>query len=266
MNYNILNSYNNTFHLVSSSPFPLQVSNSLFLLMIGVLLSFQNNSIGSITLQLGLILTIINILLWISDIIREATFLGDHTSKVEAGLSMGFILFIVSEALLFFSVFWALFHSSLAPTVSIGCIWPPLGITAVSAFDIPLLNSVILFSSSISITVAHYAYIANLRLLTINYLIITMAKALYFVSLQYYEYTNCAFTITDSVYGSVFYALTGLHGLHVIVGFLFILVASLRIYYYHNTDFHHLGFIVSILYWHFVDALWAGVYTFVYLF
>lgn len=262
MNYNYYN-YSNQFHLVATSPYPLLISNSICLLMIGLIISF-NSYITTHTMILTMIITMINIILWITDIIIESTYFGMHTNIVEYGISIGFLLFIASEALLFLTVFWALFHSSLAPTVSIGSIWPPLGINTINAISIPLLNTIILLSSSISITSAHYALISRIRIYNINYLIVTQYKAIYFITLQYLEYKSSTFTITDSIYGTVFYTLTGLHGIHIIAGFLLIIVVSYRIVLYHTTDYHHLGLIVSITYWHFVDILWLLVYCTIY--
>ena len=250
------------FHLVTSSPYPLLVSNSLGLLMIGIILNFD--SLSTIILELGIIIMIINIILWLSDIIIESTYLGLHTYEVEKGLSIGIILFIITEVILFISIFWALYHSNLSPTLSIGCIWPPIGIIIINAITIPLLNSIILLSSSISITTAHYSMIARIRLYTINYIIITIFKAIYFIILQYIEYTYNTFTITDSIYGTIFYSLTGLHGIHIIIGLIFIIISLIRIYIYQITDYHHLGIIISIGYWHFVDILWLFVYTTIY--
>ena len=132
---------------------------------------------------------------------------------MQKGLILGFILFIISEVFAFFSVFWAYFHSSLSPAVEIGQIWPPIGITALDAFAIPLLNTFILLSSGAFITWSHYALIQGKRQNAIIGLFITVILAIVFTMLQYYEYSTAGFTIADSVFGTVFYAATGLHGL-----------------------------------------------------
>ena len=152
-------------------------------------------------------------LLWFRDIILEATYLGDHTTQVQKGITIGVILFIVSEVFAFFSVFWAFFHSSLSPSVEIGGVWPPQGIEALSAFGIPLLNTFLLLSSGSTITYGHHALIKGDRKKAIIGGLLTIVLAVIFTALQYVEYFNASFTITDSVFGTTFYASTGLHGL-----------------------------------------------------
>ena len=84
--------------------------------------------------------------------VREATFIGCHTSFGIVGLRWGIILFILSEIIFFFSFFWAFFHRSLAPTPELGCVWPPVGVEAIDANAVPLLNTVVLLSSGVSVT------------------------------------------------------------------------------------------------------------------
>jgi cytochrome c oxidase subunit 3 len=123
-----------------------------------------------------------------------------------------------------------------------------VGIDALSPYEIPLLNTIILLSSGASVTYAHHSLIQGNRRGTIIGIIITVVLAAVFTALQGFEYVEAPFTIADSVYGSTFFMATGFHGIHVIVGTLFILVAFFRILSYHLTDHHHLGFEASILY------------------
>jgi cytochrome c oxidase subunit 3 len=183
---------------------------------------------------------------------------------VRKGLTLGVALFIVSEVFAFLGVFWAYFHSSLAPTIELGSSWPPVGITPLDPFAIPLLNTIILLSSGAFITWAHHALIKGDRSSAIWGSIYTVLLAILFTGLQYVEYKQAPFTIADSVYGTTFFASTGLHGLHVIVGTIFIVVALIRIVSYHSTNNHHLGFESSILYWHFVDVVWLFLFISVY--
>lgn len=122
------------YHLVSPSPWPLYISCSLLSLTGSTALTMHNFENGYILVIISLIVVVATMVLWFRDIISEGTYLGDHTSAVQKGLNLGVILFIVSEAMLFVSVFWAYFHSALNPTVELGNAWPPLGIEAINPF------------------------------------------------------------------------------------------------------------------------------------
>ena len=252
------------FHLVDQSPWPILTSFSLFLMAISAVMCFHGFENGGKLLLLGFILTASVMTLWFKDVVTEGTYLGDHTTQVRRGLTIGFVLFVVSEVFAFLSVFWAFFHSSLAPDISIGTTWPPMGIVALDPFAVPLLNTVLLLSSGAFITYGHHALIAGNRKGAIDGVIFTIILAIIFTALQYYEYSEAGFTIADGVYGSAFFASTGLHGIHVIIGTLFITVALVRLINYQLTTKHHNGFESSILYWHFVDVVWLFLFVAVY--
>lgn len=252
------------FHLVTPSPWPILTSFSVFNLAIGAVLYMHGFPQGGTILTIGFLLTLFGMILWFKDVVMEATYLGDHTKQVTKGLMMGIILFIVSEVFAFLSIFWAYFHSALSPVIEIGGTWPPLGITPLDAFAIPLLNTFLLLSSGAFITYAHHYLIGGDRKKAINGIIITIILAILFTALQYYEYSEAGFTMSDGVYGSVFFASTGLHGFHVIIGTLFILVALFRVINYQLTSTRHFGFESSILYWHFVDVVWLFLFIVVY--
>lgn len=252
------------FHLVEPSPWPILVSFSLLSLTTGAVMYMQGHQYGNLLLTLGLILTGTGMGLWFRDVITEGTYEGHHTKQVQTGLTIGIVLFIVSEVFAFFSVFWAFFHASLSPAIEIGGVWPPLGISALDPFSIPLLNTFLLLSSGAFITWAHHALIAGNRKGAIIGIFFTLILAIIFTALQYIEYSEASFTIADSVYGTVFFASTGLHGLHVIVGTIFILIGFFRLLNYHLTDSHHAGLEAAILYWHFVDVVWLFLFIAVY--
>lgn len=252
------------YHLVDPSPWPILVSFSLLSLTLGAVMYMQGFTYGEYLLSLGFTLTVFGMILWFRDIITEGTYLGHHTIQVQKGLTIGVVLFIISEVFAFLSVFWAFFHSSLSPTIEIGGVWPPQGITPLDPFAIPLLNTILLLSSGAFVTYGHHALIQGDRKGAILGTLLTIIFAIIFTALQYYEYSESSFTMSDSVYGTVFYASTGLHGLHVIIGTLFILVGFIRIINYHLTDTHHQGHEAAILYWHFVDVVWLFLFIAVY--
>jgi cytochrome c oxidase subunit 3 len=196
-------------HLVDRSIWPLMVSFSLFALMIGTVQYFHGYSTGFILFKLALLLTIIGAALWWKDVVVEASFNGNHTKKVRFGIAQGFNLFILSEIMAFLSVFWAYLHASLSPAVELGSQWPPLGVTALDAFALPFLNTIILLSSGAFITYAHHSLIANDRKGTLIGLFFTVVLAIVFTYFQYMEYTQASFTFADSVFGSAFFATTG---------------------------------------------------------
>ena len=252
------------YHLVDPSPWPISTSFALLVLTLSAVMYMHGFNFGGYFLSLGFVLISSGMALWLRDVIVEATYLGHHTEQVKRGLTIGFALFIVSELMAFVSVFWAYFHSSLTPAVEIGGVWPPLGIQILDPFAIPLLNTFLLLSSGAFITYGHHALIAGNRKAAIDGVIFTIILAAIFTGLQYFEYSEAGFTMSDGVYGSAFYASTGLHGLHVIIGTIFIGVSLVRLINYQLTTKHHNGFESSILYWHFVDVVWLFLFVAVY--
>jgi cytochrome c oxidase subunit 3 len=252
------------FHLVSPSPWPLYTSVSLLNLATSTALSMHNFNNGYILTIISLILVISSMSFWFRDIISEGTFLGNHTLAVQKGLNLGVILFIVSEALFFLAIFWAFFHSALTPAVELGGQWPPIGIEPINPFELPLLNTVILLSSGATVTYAHHSLIYGERKGALYGSIATILLAIIFTGFQGVEYNVSSFTISDGAFGTCFYFGTGFHGFHVIIGTIFLSVALWRIFAYHLTDNHHVGFESGILYWHFVDVVWLFLYISIY--
>ncbi len=259
-----MKSHTHKFHLVDPSPWPLLGSLGALILTIGGVMYMHNYQNGGYLVIIGILSVLIILISWWRDVIREATFLGHHTKEVQKGLRYGMILFIVSEVMFFFAFFWAYFHASLAPTIEIGCVWPPVGIKAFSPFDVPLLNTVILLLSGATITVVHYAILINNRLGGFKAFIATIGLAFIFTLLQAYEYFFAPFSISDGIYGSTFFMATGFHGFHVIIGTIFIIVCTFRFVYYHFTKENHFGFEAAAWYWHFVDVVWLFLYINIY--
>ena len=252
------------FHLVSPSPWPLFSCVSLLTLTTSGVLTMHGFHNAEYSLILAFISLISSMSFWFRDVISEGTYLGNHTLAVQRGLNMGVALFIVSEGLFFLAIFWAFFHSALSPTVELGAQWPPMGIEAINPFELPLLNTVILLSSGVTVTYAHHSLIQGNRKGALYGLVFTILLAVVFTLLQGIEYSVSSFTISDGAFGSCFYFGTGFHGLHVIIGTAFLSVGLWRVLAYHSTDNHHLGLESGILYWHFVDVVWLFLFISIY--
>lgn len=126
------------------------------------------------------------------------------------------------------------------------------------------MNTLILIFSGISLTWAHYAILAKNRLESLNGLAVTIVAGILFLGLQLFEYIEAPFSISSSVYGSIFFLMTGFHGFHVMMGLAFIVVCTFRQASYHFTSSHHVGFEAASWYWHFVDVVWIGLFIAVY--
>lgn len=249
-------------HLVEESPWPLLASIGGFFLTSGFLYLFYYSSPVLIFLSIfSLCLTSYQ---WWRDVRVEASVLGIHTYDVEEGLRWGILLFICSEVLFFVSFFWAYFHRRLAPRVDIGGLWPPKGVLTFNPFEVPLLNTIVLLSSGVTVTWCHHSIIEGNHKNSIISLILTVSLGLYFTALQGLEYFEASFRIADRVYGRTFFIATGFHGLHVIVGTLFLSVCLIRLFKGHFSAGHHFGFEAAAWYWHFVDVVWLFLYIRIY--
>tara|TARA_A100001037_G_C14793441_1_gene475653 strand:- start:31 stop:660 length:630 start_codon:yes stop_codon:yes gene_type:complete len=201
---------------------------------------------------------------WWRDIIRESTYQGHHTTTVQAGLKSGMVLFIVSEIMFFLAFFWAFFHSSLAPTIEIGAVWPPKGIDVLNPWEIPFLNTVILLTSGATVTWAHHAILAGQKTQGMVSLAATIILAAIFTGFQVIEYIEAPFTITDGIYGSTFFMATGFHGFHVFIGTIFLFICLLRLNANQFSTHQHFGFEAAAWYWHFVDVVWLFLFVAIY--
>nr|YP_010736824.1 cytochrome c oxidase subunit III [Macropsis huangbana]WEP24698.1 cytochrome c oxidase subunit III [Macropsis huangbana] len=253
---------NHPYHLVDKSPWPLTSSLGLLTLTSGSIMWMHK--LSQSLMIIGLMIILITMFQWWRDITRESTFQGLHTKKVVSSMKMGMIMFIMSEVMFFLSFFWAFFHSSLSPNMEIGMNWPPLGIKTFNPINIPMLNTIILLTSGMSMTWAHNAMVKNNLTQTKQSLIITIILGIYFSMMQMYEYIEAPFSIADSIYGSTFFMSTGFHGIHVLIGTTFIIIKLLRTKNLHFSKNHHMGFEAAAWYWHFVDVVWLFLYMSVY--
>nr|AWV84386.1 cytochrome oxidase subunit III [Platypedia putnami] len=253
---------NHPFHLVDYSPWPLTGSIGALTLVSGMVMMFHKYSYQ--LLVVGMLLVIMTMIQWWRDISREGTFQGLHTNIVISGLKIGMILFIVSEVFFFISFFWSFFHSSLSPVMEIGMTWPPIGISTFNPMQVPLLNTMILLCSGITITWSHHSMMEGKHLECVISMVMTVLLGIYFSMLQGYEYIEAPFCISDSIYGTCFFMATGFHGIHVIIGTTFILVCIFRQIMFHFSSTHHFGFEAAAWYWHFVDVVWLFLYMSIY--
>lgn len=250
------------YHLVDESPWPLLSAFSVFFITTGIVCWFQ---LGNMTvINLGLLSLLITAFQWWRDISGEGSFQGRHSGVVELGLRWGMLLFIVSEVFFFLSFFWCYFHMRLSPSIDVGRRWAPFGIEVLNPIEIPLLNTVILVVSGISITWSHHSLREGNHRESILGLKITLFLGALFTLLQGIEYLETRFRMRDRVYGSVFFIATGFHGLHVIVGRIFLGCRLWRIRRGYFSPIHHFGFEARVWYWHFVDVVWLFLYLCIY--
>jgi len=250
------------FHIVTLRPWPI----------IRAKLSWAATLIASVnfTTQFNLLTLLVIILMyarayfWWKDTTRESILQGFHQYYVVDGLKAGIILFILSEVLFFFSFFWAYFHSRISPSIEIGQEWPPKLVKTFNPINVPLLNTIILIRSGVTVTWSHHAIINNIKKESLISLIITCLLGLYFTTLQIIEYIQAEFNISDSTFGSTFFLATGFHGLHVILGTTFLITSMLRIIIINNSSNHIIGLEIAIWYWHFVDVVWLFLYSSIY--
>lgn len=257
------NIFNHPYHLVDESPWPIATATNAYILVVGLVWWFYTNIFFLAGIGLfGLILISTQ---WWRDVSREGSYQGLHTKIVVLGLRWGIILFICSEVFFFLSFFWAFFHSRLRPDIEIGSQWPPMGIIVFNPWGVPLLNTLVLVSSGVRVTWSHKSIEENYHNQALNSLGITIILGIYFTVLQGIEYCEASFTFADSCYGSTFFIATGFHGLHVIVGTLFLIVSFIRITWGKFRSLHHFGFVAAIWYWHFVDVVWLFLFIWIYV-
>jgi cytochrome c oxidase subunit 3 len=240
----------------------------------------------------GLIWWAVVIAQWFGQAIRESEG-GLYGQRVDVSYRWSMSWFIFSEVMFFGAFFGALFWSRLYSIPTLGslenqllwpdfkAIWPSAapGITASPAgtiepfhtmgpWPIPTLNTALLLSSGVTLTIAHHALIAGKRAKTIAFMWITVLLGAAFLGFQAFEYhhayTELNLKLSSGIYGSTFFMLTGFHGFHVFVGMTMLLVITLRLMKGHFTPQRHFGFEGAAWYWHFVDVVWLGLYAIVY--
>ena len=255
------------YHILAPSIWPFLGALSGFTMLGGAVLWFHHITPWVCVLgAAGVIYTMIN---WWTDVVREAQ-TGDHTPVVRIGLRMGFILFIMSEVMFFSAWFWNFFGHALYPIDGTWAIpwvggWPPKGVVTFNPWDLPLINTLVLLLSGVTVTWAHHSLIEDDRKGLITGLTATVCLGALFTTFQAYEYIHAPFLFAGNIYGASFFMATGFHGLHVIIGTIFLAVCLLRATKGHFTPDHHIGFEMAAWYWHFVDVVWLFLFSGVYI-
>ncbi|MFV0297006.1 MAG: cytochrome c oxidase subunit 3 [Hyphomicrobiaceae bacterium] len=291
------------YHLVNPSPWPLLASICAFAITFGGIVWMRTHVDGAGVFGLtgpwvflaGFALLTLTAGLWWLDIIREAN-AGDHTPVVQLHLRYGMILFIASEVMFFVAWFWAYFDNAFYPgdvhallnnaaqkigMVSrdhlYGGVWPPVPVETTpaafpgkflhtfDAWELPLVNTLILLTSGVTCTWAHHSLLKNDRRGLVLGLLLTVILGATFTACQAFEYGHAAFTYQGHGYGATFFMATGFHGAHVIIGTIFLLVCLIRALRGAFTPQQHFGFEAAAWYWHFVDVVWLFLFACVYV-
>lgn len=248
--------------LILNRPWPLIMRIIAFNFMFSLLLFFKNSAF--VPLIIRTFFMFFGRMYWWTSYRIELNLNGRNSFNIETGIKWGIILFILSEVFFFFSFFWAYFHYFLSPTLETSISWPPSIVEVFKFENIPLINTLILLSSGVTVTVSHSYMLQKNFSSFIFFLSLTVILGLYFSILQLIEYRSSFFSIRDGRFGTSFFVLTGFHGLHVIIGATFLLVSIIRRLNFYSSDSGILSFELASWYWHFVDVVWIFLYFFLY--
>ena len=247
---------------------------------------------GKYALAFGLVFWLGVLYQWFGDAIAESEG-GQYGRKIDLSFRWSMSWFIFSEVMFFGAFFTALWWARAHSVPSLGsldnallwpefkAVWPslaagatasPAGIiepfTTMGPFWLPTINTALLLTSGVTLTIAHHALLDSNRSKTVAYMWLTVLLGVTFLFVQgfeyYHAYTDYNLKLTSGIYGSTFFMLTGFHGFHVFVGMLMLLATTLRLQKGHFTADRHFGFEGAAWYWHFVDVVWLGLYILVY--
>jgi cytochrome c oxidase subunit III len=271
---------------------PVLVACGLFMVIFGAGQWVNDHAWGAYVLAAGLIVWLSVLYQWFSQAISESEG-GLYSDRIDVSFRWSMSWFIFSEVMFFAAFFGALYWARVHSVPNLGnlensllwpdfkAIWPsagggvtasPAGIvepfTTVGPWPLPTINTALLLTSGVTLTVAHHALIAGQRTKTIIWMWITVLLGATFVGVQAFEYhhayTALNLKLSSGIFGSTFFMLTGFHGFHVFVGMLMLTFITLRLMKGHFTPERHFGFEGAAWYWHFVDVVWLGLYFLVY--
>ena len=282
----------NVYFVPHGSRWPVFASVALFATMVGFASWLNEASFGRPLFFAGLVVLALILFKWFADVITESL-RGYYNKQVDTSFRMGMVWFIFSEVMFFAAFFGALFYARqyampwlngegdgvmtnaiLWPQFSAG--WPSNGPGAIGgsfqtvpAWGLPLLNTLILLTSGVTVTIAHHALKAGHRKQLLVFLGLTVLLGAIFLYCQAHEYieayTELNLTLGSGIYGSTFFMLTGFHGAHVTLGTIMLLVIWFRCLKGHFNRDDHFAFEAVAWYWHFVDVVWLGLFLFVYV-
>ena len=282
----------NIYYVPHHSQWPFLGSIALFTLMIGVANWMNGHGWGKDVFFVGMLMVLVILGKWFGDVIAESL-QGRYNQQVDTSFRMGMMWFIFSEVMFFGAFFGALFYARIyvLPWLSgegdgaltnqfiwqgFSAGWPTNGpgqiggdFQTIPAWGLPLVNTLLLLSSGVTITLAHHALRAGRRtglLVWLGLTILLGAAFLFFQAEEYHHaYTELNLTLGSGIYGSTFFMLTGFHGMHVTLGAIMLTVIWLRSLKGHFSKDHHFAFEAVAWYWHFVDVVWLGLFLFVYV-
>jgi cytochrome c oxidase subunit III len=274
------------------SGFPAMAALGLFFVIFGAAQWVNGAGWGAYSLLLGVVIWLGTLYFWFSQAIRESES-GLYSDRIDISFRWSMSWFIFSEVMFFAAFFGALYWIRLHALPNLGSIdnsllwpdfkavWPssspgatgaPAGIvepfSVIGPWPLPTINTALLLTSGITLTIAHHALLAGQRTKTVLWMWITVALGISFLLVQGYEYTHAYselnLKLSSGAFGSTFFMLTGFHGFHVFVGMLMLTFITLRLMKGHFTPKRHFGFEGAAWYWHFVDVVWLGLYLVVY--
>ena len=280
------------YYVPNPSRHPVMASIGLLFVVLGASQWINGHGWGKWALVFGMLWWLGTLFQWFRQSIAESQG-GLYGHKVDLSFRWSMSWFIFSEVMFFGAFFTALWWARAHSVPELGnlenallwpdfkAVWPSMaaGVTAspgdiiepfttMTPFWLPTINTALLLSSGVTLTIAHHALRENHRGRTIAFMWMTVLLGLVFLGVQGYEYAHAYsdlnLKLTSGVYGSTFYMLTGFHGFHVFVGMLMLLFITLRLQKGHFTADKHFGFEGAAWYWHFVDVVWLGLYILVY--
>ncbi|UZR30230.1 cytochrome c oxidase subunit 3 [Methylococcus mesophilus] len=280
-----------SYYIPHKATWPIVGSIGLTSLLAGFANYLNGLSIGPTMMILGAGILVTMLVGWFGTVIHESV-AGIYSDQVDHSFRWGMIWFITSEVFFFSAFFGALYYARIYALPWLGgegelgvtneilwkgfdAVWPTNGpgkvggeFEPMAAWGIPALNTLILLSSGVTVTWAHWGLLADNRGQLIKGLIATVALGFLFVILQGFEYheaySEMGLTLGSGIYGSTFFMLTGFHGLHVTIGAIILTVVLFRSIRGHFSAEHHFAFEAAAWYWHFVDVVWLGLFIFVY--